>query len=168
MTPGLNPSRAVLANGVAVVSRATWKTPAVTINMAVRAGAVIDPPDKSGAAYLLSRVIDRGTLTRSASDIADALDNRGISLTVTASRTSFSLVCTCLSEDFEQVFALLADIIMSPGIPQAELTTRRGEVITALRQDQDNPAVRAMEEVMALLYGPGHPYGRRVKGTVES
>jgi zinc protease len=168
MAPGLNPLRAVLGNGVTIVSRQTRKTPAVTINVALPAGAVIDPADKSGAAYLLSRVIDRGTLTRSASEIAEALDNRGISLTATASRTMFSLVCTCLSEDFEQVFALLADIIMSPCIPQGELTTRRGEVMTALRQDQDNPAVRAMEELMLLLYGREHPYGRGVKGTVGS
>src|SRR4029453_4751156 len=34
--------------------------------------------------------------------------------------------------------------------------------------DEDNPAVRAMEQLMALLYGPDHPYGRRSKGTIES
>jgi zinc protease len=168
MTPGLNPSRTVLPNGVTVVSNATHKTPAVTINLAVRAGAVVDPPLRAGAAYLLSRVIDRGTVTRSASDVAEALDNRGISLTTTASRTSSSLVCTCLSDDFEAVLALLGDIVTSPTVPDAELTTRRGEVITGLRQDEDNPAVRATEELMTLLYGPDHPYGRRVKGTHET
>src|SRR4051812_45166383 len=92
MTPGLNPSRTVLSNGVAVTSRQTRKTPAVTISLALRAGAIVDPPALPGAAYLLSRVIDRGTTTRSAVDIAEILDNRGVSLTVTASRTQFSLV----------------------------------------------------------------------------
>ena len=44
---------------------------------------------------------------------------------------------------------------------------RKGEVVTAIRQDEDNPAVRATEALMALLYPDGHPYGRRTKGSVE-
>jgi len=40
-------------------------------------------------------------------------------------------------------------------------------VITAIRQDEDNPAVRASETLMALLYPDGHPYGRRTKGSIE-
>ena len=47
------------------------------------------------------------------------------------------------------------------------MATRKGEVITAIRQDEDNPAVRASEGLMALLYGDDHPYGRRTKGDVE-
>ena len=57
---------------------------------------------------------------------------------------------------------------LAPTIPESELATRKGEVITLLRQDEDNPAVRAVEALMELLYGPAHPYGRRQKGTVES
>jgi zinc protease len=41
-------------------------------------------------------------------------------------------------------------------------------VITAIRQDEDTPAIRATEALMALLYPDGHPYGRRTKGSVES
>src|SRR5207302_1792975 len=49
-----------------------------------------------------------------------------------------------------------------------ELAVRKGEVATVLRQDEDNPAVRALERLMTLLYGADHPYGRRAKGTIES
>ena len=76
-------------------------------------------------------------------------------------------MCTCLAEDFEAIFALLGEILMTPTIPEAELTTRKGEVVTAIRQDEDNPAVRAAESLMALLYPDRHPYGRPTKGTVE-
>ena len=41
-------------------------------------------------------------------------------------------------------------------------------MITAIRQDVDNPGVRAGEALQELLYGPAHPYGRPAKGTVES
>src|SRR4029077_17398521 len=56
----------------------------------------------------------------------------------------------------------------SPSLPGEELQTRKAEVVTAIRQDADNPAVRASEALMALLYPGGHPYGRPTKGTIES
>jgi zinc protease len=165
---GIAPTRATLDNGVVVLAKETNRTPAVTINLAMRAGFVCDPVESLGAMSLLSRVLDRGTATRSAVGIAEDLDNRGITLNVGVTRHALSLVCTCLSEDFDAVLELIGDVMMSPSLPGPEILTRKGEAITALRQDEDNPAVRAVEALMALLYPGGHPYGRRPKGTIES
>ena len=166
MSPGLAPARSVLPNGVVLLGKSTGGTPAVTINIAIRAGSVCDPADAPGAMHLLSKVIDRGTATRSADDIAEALDSRGISLSVTVTRHLFSLICTCLADDFADVVALLADLIQTPTLPDVELATRKGEVVTNLRQDEDNPGARATETLMECLYPPPHPYGRRSKGTI--
>ena len=133
----------------------------------MRAGSIADPAGLPGLTWLLSRVIDRGTATRSAAEIAEELDGRGITLTIAVTRHLFTLVCTCLAEDFEPVLALLGDIVMSPSLPEAEIATRKGEVITAIRQDEDNPAIRATEALMALLYPGGHPYGRPTKGSID-
>jgi len=154
-------------NGAVFLGKHTHTTPAVAISLAMRAGSMCDPDDAVGATWLLSRVIDRGTEMRSAREIADELDNRGISLTISVTRHIFSLVCTCLAEDFEPVSALLGEMLMRPSFPDDEIATRKGEVVTAIRQDEDNPAVRATESLMALLYPHGHPYGRPTKGTME-
>jgi zinc protease len=164
---GLAPVRTGLDNGAVVIAKETATIPAVTISLALRAGSVCDPPDAPGAMYLLSRVIDRGTASRSAADIAEDLDSRGITLSIAVTRHLFSLSCTCLSEDFDAVFALLGDIVTTPTIPDTELATRKTEVITGIRQDDDNPAVRAVESLMRLLYPDEHPYGRPTKGTAE-
>src|SRR2546430_11210746 len=164
---GLEPSRTVLDNGVVLLAKRTSTTPAVAMNLAVRAGSAFDPPGRAGLTWLLSRVIDRGTAARSAADIAEELDSRGITLTIAVTRHLFSLVCTCLADDFEPVLALVADILAAPSLPDAEIATRKGEVVTAIRQDRDNPAVRANEALMALLYPDEHPYGRRTKGSIE-
>jgi zinc protease len=166
--PGLSPLRTPLDNGAVVIVKETRKTPAVALQVAVRAGSIGDPADAPGATYLLSRVIDRGTTTRSADDIAQDLDSRGISLNITVNRHQLAALCTCLASDFEDVLALIGDLLMAPTFPEAELATRKGEVITAIRQDEDNPAVRAVEALMAALYGPTHPYGRPQKGTTAA
>ena len=72
------------------------------------------------------------TTTRSAADIAEELDSRGITLSTLVTRHAFSLVCSCLSDDFEPILALLADIVMSPSLPAEEITVRKGEVITSV------------------------------------
>src|SRR3979490_2533054 len=100
----------------------------------MRAGSIVAPPGLAGMTWLLSRVIDRGTAARSAADIAEELDSRGITLTVGVTRHLFSLVCTCRGDDFEPVLTLLGEILMSPSIPEGEIATRKGEVITSIRQ----------------------------------
>ncbi len=166
--PGLDPSRLVLDNGVVLIAKHTRTMPAVSIDVAVRAGSLCDTAEAAGATWLLSRVADRGTASRSAAEIAEALDRRGISLTVGVTRHLVSLTCTCLSDDFEAVVELLADILMHPSFPDEEIATRKGEIVTAIRQDEDNTAVRATETLMALLYPGGHPYGRRTKGSIDT
>ena len=163
----LNPVRAALPNGATLLAKHTSTTPAVAINLAIRAGSAADPAGQPGLTWLLSRVLDRGTAARSAADIAEELDSRGITLTIAVTRHLFSLVCTCLADDFEPVLALLGDIVMRPSLPAEEIAARKREVITAIRQDEDNPAVRASETLMALLYPDGHPYGRPTKGSIE-
>jgi zinc protease len=163
----LNPVRTSLDNGVTLLVKQATTTPAVAISLSMRAGSIADPEGMSGMTWLLSRVIDRGTATRSAANIAEELDSRGITLTIIVTRHLFSIGCRCLAEDFEPVLALLGDIVMSPSLPEEEIAIRKGEVITSIRQDDDNPAVRATETLMALLYADGHPYGARTKGTIQ-
>ena len=164
----LSPVRTALDNGAILLVKQARTTPAISISLAMRAGSIADPAGMPGMTSLLARVIDRGTTSRSAAEIAEALDSRGITLSTLVTRHLFTLICTCLAEDFEPVLELLGDILMSPSLPEEEIATRKGETITAIRQDEDNPAVRATESLMALLYPEGHPYGRRTKGSIDT
>ena len=94
MTIGLAPARSVLPNGAVVLAKQSTVTPAVTINASVHAGSAFDPPGLDGLAHFVSRTIDRGTTTRSAADIAEDLDKRGVSLTSNVNRHVMSFVCT--------------------------------------------------------------------------
>jgi len=143
-------------------------TPAVTINVTVRAGGVHEPSDRTGLAYLAGRVLDRGTAHRTADQLAEELDERGVSLRIVSSRHATILSCTCLAEDFDDVLALVLDIVRAPVFPEAEVAKRKAECLSAIRQDEDNPSVRAVETLFEILYGASHPYGRKAKGTVET
>lgn len=165
---GLTPARATLDNGVVVLAQESGATPAVAINATFLAGSADDPEDLPGVAYLARHTIDRGTKSLDAEDIADILDDRGVSLRILVSRHTFSISCVCLSEDFDDILALIADVAGAPLFPEEEIEKRRLEAITALRQDHDDPARVAVDLLHQDLYGPDHPYGRPMKGTMAS
>ncbi len=165
LAQGLSPIRAELANGAVVLFQETVMTPAVTISASFRAGSMFDPVDLPGLAYLTGRVIDRGTRRRSASIMADELDERGVSLRVSSNRQALTVSCTCLAEDFDDLLEIVVDVVRNPTFPELEIEKRRSEAVTVLRQNEDNPAARAVDAVLELMYGRLHPYGRPSKGT---
>ncbi len=162
----LKPTRVVLPNGITVIAKANHTSPTVSLLVGVRTGAYADPPGKDGTAALCARVLDRGTAKRTAEVIADDLDGRGASLSVVAGRHQMALAATCLAEDFEPVLALVADVARHPGFPEKEITTRREQLITSIRQEEDNPATMAGDAFAKALYGD-HPYARKVRGTIQ-
>jgi zinc protease len=163
----LNPLRRTLANEIVVLAKENRTTPAVTLLVGVRAGAYYDADGREGTAALVARVLDRGTTSRSAADIADELDNRGAALSVVAGRHQLTVSATCLAEDFDAIFAMVADILQHPLFNEREVETRRAELLTAILQDEDDPGAVAVDLAMSRLY-PHHPYGRRPRGSTES
>ena len=168
MHRGLAPVRTVLDNGAVVTAKRSPTTPAVTIHAGFLAGSIYDPAAQTGLAHFVSRVIDRGTRSHSAAVIAEELDRRGVSLATMINRHVMALICTCLVDDLADVLDLIADIVMHPVFPDEEVATKRGEVVTLIRQDEDSPAAMATEGLLADLYGSAHGYGRRPRGSVET
>lgn len=165
LAQGLSPVRAELESGAVVIVQETPGTPAVTINATFQAGSMFDPDGVNGLSYLTGRLLDRGTERRDAGAIAEELDDRGVSLKVTTNRHALTVSCTCLSEDFDDVFAIVADVVRRPTFPEEEIERRRSDALTLLRQREDNPASRASDGALELLYSAKHPYGRPSKGT---
>ena len=163
----LEPLRRTLRNGIIVLAKETTTTPAVTIVVGLRAGAYYDPDGREGTAALVARVLDRGTETHSGAAIADHLDGRGAALSVMAGRHQVTVSATCLAEDFDVVFGLVADVIRRPLFADREIETRRAELQTAIQQDEDDPGAVAVDVLMGRLY-PGHRYGRRGRGTTAT
>ena len=78
-----------------------------------------------------------------------------------------AVAATCLSEDFPAVLALAADVARHPRFADEEIETRRDNLITSIRQEEDNPAAMAADAFARALYGT-HPYARKVRGSIAA
>jgi zinc protease len=165
---GLSPLRRSLGNGAIVLVQQTTTHPAVTVYATLPCGSGFDEDQLLGRSNFLARVIDRGTRHRTAEQLAEDLDGRGVSLNVGVTRHLLSLSCMCLAEDLQAMLDIVADVLRYPTFPQDQIERRRATIVTAIRQDEDNPAAVAMEGLMRLVYPDGHPYGRPARGTIDS
>ena len=165
---GLAPVRQKLDNQMVVIAKHSPATPAVTVHASFAAGSIYDPPGQSGLAHFLSKTLDRGTTAMTGDEIAEELENRGVALAISVNRHALQLVLTCLVNDLDTVLGILSDVVREPIFPEGDVQTKRGEIVTMIRQDEDNPAAVSSEALLATLYGERHPYGWRPRGSVES
>jgi zinc protease len=86
---------------------------------------------------------------------------------VATGRHQVTVSATCLAEDFETIFGLVADVIRRPAFDETEVITRRADLLTSILQDEDDPSAVSVDSLMARLY-PTHPYGRRARGTTST
>jgi zinc protease len=156
-----------LANGLRVVAVSHHEQPAVSVRMLVGAGSAQDPPGKLGLANLLASLLDQGTTTRSAGDIADLIDTIGGRLG-TGAGTDLSFVNIVVMKDsFPLALELLSDLVRNPAFAPEEIERQREQVLSGLQVSYQDPGYVADAVIDRLVFG-FHPYGLPGDGTPAS
>jgi zinc protease len=156
-----------LANGMRVVAVLHHEQPAVSIRLLVGAGSAQDPKGKGGAATLMASLLDQGTTTRTAQEIADQIDFIGGDLG-TGAATDLSFVNAIVMKDsFQTGMDLLADIARNPAFAPEEIARQKDQILSSLRVNAADPGYIADVVFDRLVYG-FHPYGLPGSGTEES
>jgi zinc protease len=158
-------TRFELANGLTVYLVESNVLPIVTAQLAVRAGSSSDPEDAPGLAGFTLAMLDEGTEQRDALAIARELEALGTGLGSDMGRDGCTLNMRMLKGNAAPALGMLAEMVLSPSFPAAEIERVRNERLTSLLQDRDNPSRTASKIMWRDTYGPQHPYGHMVIGT---
>ncbi len=160
-------SRTELANGVSLIVREDRRLPFLYISVAMGGGLLSEEVANNGITQLTADLLNRGTTTRSASEIAELIESRGASLSGYAGRNSFGVNAHGLVEDRELLMSMVADVLRNPTFPEDELAKQKPRQIAGLRQQREQPMYLAQEKLRELLF-PNHPYRMNTLGTEES
>jgi zinc protease len=156
-----------LANGMQVVAVAHHEQPAISIRLLVRAGAAQDPVGKGGVAYLAASLLDQGTTTRSAEEIADQIDFIGGALGTGASPDLTFVNALVMKDSFAFGLELLNDVVRNPAFAAEEIDRQKQQTISSLQVNERDPDYVADTLFDRVVYG-FHPYGLPGSGTPES
>lgn len=157
--------RRVLNNGLVMVVAPRPGLPIVMGVALVGAGSLLEDSGQAGIAALTARLLLRGTATRSAEQISQAIESVGGSLEATAERDGVVVGLSVLTRDLRLGLTLLADSLQNPTFPEAEVERERRNLLASLAQRAEEPGLQAQDLFATTLYGPAHPYGRPVAGT---
>ncbi len=162
------PEQFKLSNGLTVLFSERTGLPLVAADLVLRAGSGANPGGRPGLASVTARMLQQGTTTRSAPQIADRAADLGATLGSNASTDNSAISTRSLTRSFPDALELLADVALHPAFPPAELERVRSERLAALVQEKDDPNSTATRVVFAALYGTHHAYGYPDTGTAES
>ncbi len=161
-------SRSRLANGVRLVIMEYHRAPTITIRASFAGGERLDPEGKTGATSLMATLLKRGTETRTAPQIAEAIDYLGGSLDAGADDERCTAGLDILAKDADAGLDLMADILRHPTFPAEELERERSLEVASLQTIAEDPARVASYVLNATMYA-GHPYGREATvGSVQA
>jgi len=148
-----------LANGLRVIVARRSGLPLVAANLGIAAGGALEPVDKAGLAALTADLSTRGTATRSATDIARAVESLGASLNATSGADASNLSVVTVADKTAQIFTVLADVAMHPAFKDEELERARHETLDNLTVSLREPGTVARYALTRRLFGDG-PYGK--------
>lgn len=156
--------RATLSNGIKVYFARRSAVPLVQVRLAFDAGFAADPADARGTEALLLRLMDEGTDSLTATELARARERLGatISDTSDADQTAFQL--DALAPNLPASLDLLRDFVRHPGLREADLVRVRGQQLSAIDAENKEPQALAQRVLAEAIYGPEHPYGTSASG----
>ena len=159
------PTSATLPNGLTLILNERRGLPIVAASLVFKTGSDANPADKPGLANFVSAMLDEGTATRNALQLADEVAALGANLSTGSTMDATTVSARSLAKNFPATLELLADIALRPAFPAEEIERQRAQRLGQLVQQRDSPAQVAAQVQAAALYGPRHPYGYTETGT---
>ena len=146
-----------LKNGLHVLIVENHKQPLAYFRTLILSGNAQDH-DAIGAASAVSALLEKGTKTRSADDIAKKLDFYGAELGAGSSVDDINVSISCMKKDMGEVLPVYSDVIRNPLFPKSEFDKYSARMISNLTRAKQNPGDLARKMGRKLTYGI-HPYG---------
>jgi zinc protease len=141
--------------------------PVVSVAVCFRSGSAHDPEGRDGLSRIVARMLRRGTRGMGAQQIEETIDLYGAELAADASVSSSSVHFEVIRRSLDPMVDLTAGLLAHPTFDERELARLLRESEAELVEARDNDRVLASRAFRRTLFA-GHPYGRRVSGTVAT
>jgi predicted Zn-dependent peptidase len=159
--------REVLDNGLRLITETMPHVRSVTIGVWLTRGSRHESDERSGIAHFVEHMLFKGTGTRSAEDIAQAIDSIGGQLDAFTAKEYASYYIKVLDEHLPLAVDLLADIVLRPAFAPDEIQREKKVILEEIKMVEDTPD-DLVHELFTQHFWEGHPLGRPILGSKET
>jgi zinc protease len=156
--------RIELPNGIIVLARENYTSPAVVVDGLMWGGSLWEPVELAGLANFHSEMLTRATAHHSFNDLYEEVESIGASFDVGAGGHSYSFDSKSLAEDLPKMLGLLSEVLREPTFPEDHIEKVRGQILTSLQMRAHNTRQMSSLRFQELCYPDGHPYGQSIAG----
>jgi predicted Zn-dependent peptidase len=160
-------TREVLDNGLRLITETMPHVRSVTIGVWLMRGSRHESDARSGIAHFVEHMLFKGTDTRSAEDIAQAIDSIGGQLDAFTAKEYASYYIKVLDEHLPLAVDLLSDIVLRPAFAPDELEREKKVILEEIKMVEDTPD-DLVHELFTQHFWEGHSLGRPILGTKDT
>jgi predicted Zn-dependent peptidase len=157
----------VLENGVRIVVEPVGHVRSAAIGLWCKTGSRHETDEEGGITHLIEHMLFKGTASRSAKQIAEAIEGRGGSLNAFTDKESTCYYARVLSDETENGIEVLSDMMLHSLFDPEELTREQGVILEEIKRSEDEPSDHVHELHLHYRWGH-HPLGKPIIGTPES
>ena len=155
-----------LDNGFRIVSEQMSGLKSASVGIWINTGGRNETLKQNGIAHFLEHMAFKGTQSRSALDIAQAIENVGGYINAYTSKEMTAYYARVLENDVPLAIDVISDILLNPIFDQRELETERGVILQEIGQSLDTPDDVIFDWLQEAAF-PDQPLGRTILGPSE-
>src|SRR5947207_11041820 len=159
--------RDVLPNGLRLLTERMTQVRSVSIGVWLTRGSRHEAEEQSGIAQFVEHMLFKGTATRSAEDIAQAIDSIGGQMDAFTAKEYASYYIKVLDEHLPLAVDVLADIVLRPAFTPDDIEREKKVVLEEIKMVEDTPD-DLVHEIFTENFWVDHPLGRPILGTKET
>jgi zinc protease len=156
-----------LPNGLQLALIPDHRVPIVHLQAAVRSGLPSETPETSGLNQLLAATLSKGTLTRSAKEIAVALESLGASISANTGNNALLVQAAGLAPDLATIAEVFAEVILSPSLPGDAIGREKASQLASLEEALQDPLHVGFSALRQAVFS-GTGYGLDALGSLDS
>ncbi|HEV2116480.1 MAG TPA: pitrilysin family protein, partial [Terriglobales bacterium] len=162
-----NISRAVLPNGLTIITEEMQHIRSVSIGIWIKSGSRDEDPQWNGISHFVEHMVFKGTKSRTAEDIARQVDSIGGNMDAFTAKECICFNVKVLDEHLPIAMDVLSDLVLNPIFDVKDIGRERGVILEEIKMDEDNPDY-LVHEIFTQNFWKDHPLGKPILGTKDT
>jgi predicted Zn-dependent peptidase len=167
MNPERNLRRTVLPNGLIVLTERMDHMRSVAMGAWIKSGSRCEAAETNGISHFVEHMLFKGTRSRSAQNIARAMDSIGGNLDAFTGKETICFNVKSLASHVPIALDVLADMVLNPLFAGPDIERERGVILEEIKIDEDNPDI-LVSELFTQSFWKDHPLGKPILGTTKT